>query len=299
MKAFCLRLLCSQSYPLGKLLTALLVCCGLAPAVQADNHIIYLWNRNFDTAPVNQLLELALSKTLDLYPAVEVRRSAAMEQEQAFQLLLDGSNGLDVVSGGSSQERDSQYLAIKFPVLKGLLGHRVCLIRKGEQSLFDGILTAYDFRQKNLQVCQGSTWPDTHILQRNGFPVVVSTQYSALFTMLSNKQCDCFLRGAQEIIPEYLAHKDQFDIEKNMLVRYALPGLFYLNKRDAALAARIELGLLRALDDGSYDAFFEAVMRQSLDTLKLNQRTVLQLNSPDVSAVTIQLQSMKKLWYPL
>ena len=260
--------------------------------------VITLWQRNFDTAPVNEILELAFKKTEDLYPPVRLQRSTPMEYPDAISSIAN-RGAIDVISAASSKTNDSELYPIAFPVLKGLLGHRVCLIRKGEQARFDGLMTGYDFTEQKINICQGEYWPDTEVLQRNGLPVVTSKAYLPIFDMLQEGECDCFLRGAQEIIPEYQSRKAQVDIEQSFLVQYPQPGFFYVNRDNKLLAMRIELGLLRALDDGSYEELFNKLMSPQLDQLNLKSRTSIRLNIPDMSETNLSIQRASGLWYPL
>lgn len=269
------------------------------PPVFAEKQVITLWERNFDTAPVNEILALALQKTEDLYPPVTIRRSSAMEYPDAILSLANPIGEINVLSAASSITNDTDFYPIAFPVLKGLLGYRVCLIRKGDQARFNGMITAYDFTQKNINICQGEFWPDTEVLKRNGLPVVTSRAYLPIFDMLQKGECDCFLRGAQEIMPEYQTHKDQVDIEKSFLVNYPQPGFFYVNRNNKQLAMRIELGLLRALDDGSYDELFIRLMSPQLKHLDLKSRRNIRLNVPDMSDTNRSIQRASSLWYPL
>lgn len=273
-------------------LLVLIAVISLAPFSMADDSdhnrskpelspSIILWNRNFDTAPVNKFIELALSKTQDLYPITRVKRSASMEQDQAIEDMLTGST-LDVMSAASS-DHDSQFFTLRFPILKGLLGKRVCLIRPGDQSRFDTVRTAFDFSQTNLSICQGSHWPDTSILQRNGLKVVSSPHYHELFEYLKQGRCDCFLRGAQEVIPELREHTPELALEQKLVIQYSQPGVIYVRKSDGELAARLELGLLRAFEDGSYQQLLNRELGNSLSLLKLNQRRKILLNNPSPS----------------
>lgn len=253
-------------------------CSGAAPNLSA-NDTLTLWIRNFDTAPVDQVIALALAKTEDLYPQTRLVKSRAMEQDAAINDMLYGSV-LDLMSAASSIHYDEEFLTVQFPILKGLLGKRLCLIRAGEQSRFNSIKTAYDFTQSKLNICQGSHWPDTQILKRNGLPVITSDYYHELFIMLKDNRCDCFLRGAQEITAELEAHSPELTLEKNFVIEYSQPGVVYVRKSNPALATRIELGLLRAMEDGSYNRLLKRILGSSITRLQLDQRHHITINNP-------------------
>lgn len=249
-----------------------------SPNLYADDTLT-LWIRNFDTAPVDQVIALALEKTEDLYPKTRLIKSPVMEQDVAIDEMLHGS-ALDLMSAASSIHYDERFLTVQFPILKGLLGKRLCLIRAGEQSRFNSIKTAYDFTQSKLNICQGSHWPDTQILKRNGLPVITSDYYHELFSMLKDSRCDCFLRGAQEITPELEAHSPELTLEKNFVIEYSQPGVVYVRKTNPALATRIELGLLRAMEDGSYNRLLRQILGPSITNLQLDQRHHITINNP-------------------
>lgn len=256
---------------------------------------VVLWNRNYDTAPVDKIIALALDKTRDLYPSATLVRSRPLEQSEAV-VALQKSDGLDVVSAALFAQHEADFLTIKFPVLKGLLGQRVCLIRKGQQRLFDGVDVGFDLASRNLKVCQGEHWPDSVILRRNGIPLATSSRYSELFQMLLGGQCDCFLRGVQEVGPELVQYEKLVDLESTLLFRYFQPGVIYVRRNDSRLAARIELGLLRAQSDGSYDQLFEALMRQQMAALGLEQRKIIDLNVPDLTGTQKAMKSIDVYW---
>ncbi len=286
----CQKYIKNSKYLLRRLVSFFLLIFTIS--CYSEEHSVVLWNRNFDTAPVDQFLALAFRKTEDLYPPVSIVRSASMEQDQAIAALLDG-NSLDIMSAASSVVHDEQFITLRFPILKGLLGHRLCLIRSGEQSFFDQIRTAYDFVEAKLTICQGLHWPDTAVLQRNGLPVVTSSEYQELFVMLQDGRCDCFLRGAQEIGPELQAHQPLLTLEENLVIRYSQPGVIYVRKDKPELATRLELGLLRALEDGSYEALFERLLGESLAQLHMDKRYQILLNNPAQSSVLRDINGIR------
>ena len=255
-----------------------------------------LWNRNYDTAPVDKIVLLALEQTEDLYGESLLIRSSAMEQGEAFD-NLEHQDGLDLLSAAASTELEQRFLVVRFPLLKGLLGHRVCFIRSGDQSRFDNIRTSYDFRANNIKICQGDAWPDTKVLQRNGALLATSPIYSKLFDLLHSGECGCFLRGAQEIISEYETHKHKLDMEQRIAVQYMQPGLLYVSKNNPELAARIELGLLRALDNGSYEKVFQDLLGTSIKQLNLDKRHYISLDNPYQPASLDSIKSNQSLWF--
>lgn len=257
---------------------------------------LILWNRNYDTAPIDKIVELALSKTLDVGPAYTLARSEPMEQNQAIESLAQGI-GLDLMSAASSKQHQQSFHVVRFPLLKGLLGHRLCLIRKGEQSLFHDIQTVFDFRQKGIKVCQGEFWPDTRVLGRNGFLLATSPTYLRLFDMLRDGECDCFLRGAQEISAELARFSEEFELEAGLAVYYPQPGVLYVNRKRPELAARLELGLLRALDDGDFDQLFDNMLGSSMTHFRLENRQYLSLENPFLDSQIGQVLTNQDMWY--
>ncbi len=278
----------------ARMLLAVALSFVLPVPVSADDTVI-LWHRNFDTAPVDQIVALALKKTEDLYGAATLRRSDPFGPQQALQKLLVGDR-LDVVSMATSAERDGQFHTLHFPVFQGLLGHRLCLIRKGTQNQFDAVKTGFDLMQNTIRFCQSEFWPDTEVLRRNGLSVVTSSSYESLFNLLIEGQCDCFLRGAQEIVPEYQQYQQDFEIEKNLVIHYFQPGVIYVNKNNPELAVRLELGLLRAWDDGSYQRLFEQLMGDNLNLLQLSHRHYVPLINPKPSKPAQIIEQLDPLW---
>ena len=83
------------------------------------------------------VLKLALSKTSQSYNYIEssnpnanlVRNKNKMHQSE-----------LSVLWAGTSHLLEEELLPIKIPVLKGLLGHRILIIRRNEQQKFSEIM---------------------------------------------------------------------------------------------------------------------------------------------------------------
>ncbi len=170
-----------------------------------------------------ELLNLALSKTVESHgPYNLVPALSKMTQSRAFPSL---GRQLDVVCSMTSIERETLFTPIRIPLLKGLLGHRIFIIRNREEKRFEDINSLEQLRE--FVAGQGHDWPDTQILRSNGLKVQTSTSYESLFMMLKKRRFDYFPRGVNEPFEE-LATRPEFDltVEPHLLIRYPAP-IFY------------------------------------------------------------------------
>lgn len=257
---------------------------ALPPAeTKADetSDVIKLWQRNYNSPPIHRLVELALEKTPEFGPAV-IQSSLPMSQGRALaHLEKDNRAQIRVANVATSPAREEKLQPIAIPVDRGLLGFRVCLIRKGTQARFRGILTAEQWQEKNLAIGQGAHWPDTPILRANGFEVVTSPQFANLFAMLERERFDCFLRGIGEVQVDLENYEgDGITIEGSLVFSYPLPNYLFVSPDDLEMAQRLELGLRRAIEDGAYDDFFNRYFRKPSQELGLFRRTFIPLENP-------------------
>lgn len=244
---------------------------------------------------VFDLLVLSLDKTMDKYGEYEILfNSTDMGQDRALEYIQNGEE-ITLHWSMTSKDRESKLLPVRIPLLKGLLGHRIFLIRKGEQERFNNIKDIEDL--KKFTAGQGFSWPDTKILESNGLKVFTAPKYADLFPMLRNKRFDYFPRGVNEIWPELEAHKDYLTIEENILIKYHAPLYFFLNKNDTKLAERIKEGLLKAIEDGSFDKIFynHKVTTSIFEKANMKHRTLITLENPLLTPETpIEDQ---RLWF--
>lgn len=88
--------------------------------------------------------------------------------------------------------------AVRIPLLKGLLGHRIFIIRDSEQELFD---TIENFAQlKKIRLGQGRFWTDTTVLQKAGMEVIAPVKFESLFYMLEGGRFDYLPRALHETL---------------------------------------------------------------------------------------------------
>ena len=224
-------------------------------------------------------LKLALDKTDGGYEFVIIDRPG--EQDQSLRSVGEDRT-LDVTWTMTSSSREAKYRPVRIPLLRGLLGYRVLLIREGDPR-FDEVMTAADLRA--LTAGQGVGWPDVPILTAAGLPVATGADFEGLFDLLEQGAVDYFPRGVTEAWDELGDHPD-LKVEDHLLLRYRAAIYFFVHPEADDLAVRIERGLRAAMADGSLDVLFEEhygeVIRRSL----LPYRTIIELDNPGFPAET-------------
>jgi hypothetical protein len=253
-------------------------------AAPSEPTIHYLWYRNYDNPAVIAALRLAFDKTPE-YGPYNIRRSPEMVQGRAMLELEAGSDQLVTVANvATSPEREQDLYAIPLPIDGGLLGLRVCVIKEDRLPVFEGIESISEFAERGLSIGQGSHWPDSHILAANGLEVVTHTRFETLFIMLRRDRFDCFARGVGEVLFDLERVRDNgLIIEPDLLLAYPMPSYLFVGPGDHETAQRIELGLKRAISDGSFALYLANYFGRAVDKLSLGRRTLLVLENPMLS----------------
>jgi len=270
-------------------LTALalfLVCPGTSvsaeyPSGETQAREYRLWYRNYDSPPIRALVALALDKTPE-YGSYRIIRTPEMAQGRVIRELERQQSGLvDLANVATSSQREENLQAIPIPIDGGLLGLRVCVVLKESLPRFKGIRSLGNLQEAGIRIGQGAHWPDSAILQVNGVNVVTHSRYEILFRMLENHRFDCFARGVSEVMFDLKLENNQgFVIEPDLLLAYPMPSYFFVNRHDHETAHRLQLGMERAIFDGSFGAYLDQYYGQTINELNLHSRNVLVLENP-------------------
>ncbi|RME75941.1 MAG: ABC transporter substrate-binding protein [Planctomycetota bacterium] len=228
-----------------------------------------------------ELLRLALDKTAATDGPVRLEPSRALMRQGRALASLARRQHIDVAWSMTSREREALVRPVRIPLLKGLLGYRVLLVRKGEAARFASIEDLAGLRR--LRAGQGADWPDVQILEANGLPVVKSSSYEGLFGMLARGRFDYLPRGVTEVWEELRTHATlPIELEPHLLLHYPSAIYFFVAKDDTALAERLERGLRAALADGSFDALLRShpATRPAFERTHFERRRILELTNP-------------------
>jgi len=230
---------------------------------------------------LKEILKAALDETVATDGPYTLTASSRYATEARYLAeIRDGGGEANVVWSSTSEQKERELLPIRFELRKGLLGFRVALIDQRRQKEFERVTTFADV--KKLTIGQGIGWGDVAVYQAAGMKVTTAP-YENLFRMVANDRFDLFPRGVGEAFREQDARRaevPELSVEQGLLLYYPWPYYFFCNRKDTALAARIERGLKRMRADGSFDRIFWKYNRTAIEQARMRERRVIRIPNP-------------------
>ena len=208
-----------------------------------------------------------------------------LTEARMMSLLNDGT--LNIMWAGTQPKYENQLHPIRIPILKGMLGHRIFIIRQGDQARFDSINSLSELQQ--IPLGQGRFWGDTVILKNAGMKVVAPVKYVSLFPMLEGGRFDFFPRAVHEPWSEVAAWSElPLTVEKNILLIYPFAMYFFVSHENKKFGRIVEDGFLAAVVDGSFDEMFfnHPMIKDALGKANLKNRKIFRLQNPTMSPET-------------
>ena len=242
------------------------------------------------------LLRLVLSNTSKEYGDAELVSISRLTQARAFQEQHD--NLIDVFWAGTSREREVFVEPIRIPLHAGLLGIRIPVIRKADQARFDSLHNLSDLQQ--LSACQGDHWPDSDILEANGFNVLRATKFEVMYQLLQAGRCDYFPRGINEVYAE-VSHISRNDlmIYERIILNYPFPMYFFVSRDNPRLAERLTKGMEQLAASGELLTFLQQhpTTRDIFTLSRLSNSWIIPLHNPLLPELTPLTD--RRLWIEL
>ncbi|KQW91583.1 hypothetical protein ASC94_17550 [Massilia sp. Root418] len=285
----------------GSVSGCLLPLLGSAHARTAPQLVVY--PRHIDTLDNRYdydwlILRTALEKSAAAFGPFEMRQlGEAMSPPRVAQELTLPQGRINVLARATSPAVEQQFLPIRIPIDKGLLGLRVFLVRAADLPRFAAIRSVPDLRA--MRAGQGKDWADVAILRAAGIEVIEGT-YERLYSMLMAGRFDFYSRGVDEApreLREAGALYPGMALEPSLLLEYPLPRYLFV-RRDAEgerLARRITAGLESMVQDGTLNALFRKHKGPVIERCGLDKRRVLSLRHPGISPETPL--NRPELWY--
>jgi hypothetical protein len=249
----------------------------------AVQNVVYPAFEQADDVRFDDLLDLlraALHVTAPQYGPYTLRPSPRGMNEARYLIELARGDAINIAWSSTSVAKENQFLPIRIPLRKGLLGYRIALIAADKQPLVDTVHTRDAL--KTLAIGQGIGWGDVKLYQSNGLSVG-EAHYNDLFALTAHGRFDLYPRGIGEVFAEYAAQKDRHPklaVEKNLLIYYPWPYYFFFNKRDEALKSRIQTGLHMLRKNGTFDILFKKHNDAAIKQANLKDRRVIRLANP-------------------
>lgn len=237
------------------------------------------------------LLHLALDKTGVRY---EIKPSAVPIRQARAIKRLEENLDINVVWTMTDVQREQDLTPIRIPIDKGLIGWRVLLAHKDNELHARNIQTVEQLMQ--FSAVQGLSWPDTKILQANGFNVLTGRDYIESKALVLEGAGDFFPRSVIEVQSELNNSASQpLMIKDGVVINYPAAMYFFVNKQNKTLARLIETGLEKAIVDGSFDELFHAYFDDTISELKIKDARHFDLSNPLLPLATPI--NRPELWY--
>lgn len=240
------------------------------------------------------LLKLILAASQDKYGEFQLKPVVVEMSQGRTSIMVQQGETIDVTWRMTSHNLEQNLQAIYIPILKGLMGVRLAIIRHDDMAIFSPNITLEQL--KKMSAGQGYDWPDSDILRANGFDVIVGNAVS-LLSMLEKRRFDYFPRALHEPWIE-IENKSQFVVEEHFLLKYPAPMYFFTNKANHRLAQRIHEGFSAIVDSGAFNEFFlqHPVTQNILVKANLPQRKVFTLKNPLLSEKSREVLNDRSLW---
>ncbi len=265
----------------------------------AKDVVRYVYSEMYPDAKQNyfiDVLTLALETTKAEFGDYILKGVAIEMPQERTSRMLERDEHINLTWRMTSKDLEQKLQAIYVPLLKGIMGYRIFIIRKGEQHFFPKTMTLQQL--KKIHVGQGLNWPDSQILQDNGYNLSRASSVH-LLEMLINKRFDYFPRALHEPWAEINeSNNNQFVVEQNFVLKYPSPIYFFVNKNNIKLANRLQKGLTQLVKSGEFDHFFAThpITSNILTKSNLKERTVFELTNQLMSEKTRKITQDSSLW---
>lgn len=258
---------------------------------QAKDIIYYPW---FDEEQFKEdeyylsLLKLALENSKEEFGEYELKKAIQPMFQNRAVVEVKNNRNLSVLWTMTSQQREQELNPIRIPILRGLGGYRIFLIKAGQQEKFSKISS--EKQLKKLFAGQGYDWPDSHILSDNNYRLITGPGHKTLFNMLQHSRFDYMPRALHEPWNEIKLFEG-LQVESSLALHYPSPYYFFVSADNPKLKKRIEVGLIRAEKNGSFQKLFDnhPITRNMLHLAKLDQRKIFKLTNSFLSKETQQV----------
>ncbi len=249
---------------------------------------IDFWNGNKTEsrqAYEREVLNAVLKATAGTYDKWVLKEDLSSYPEAAEEASVFRAKGHDlfVTVAGNKKLENEEKIIIPVPLMKGLLGYRLLIIREQDRKEFSSIETTKQLQSMRMGIPR--TWADADLFRYNGYKVVERGSFDDLFERLTAGEFDYVAFGANEIESVFESRAKHYPglmIEPTLLIYYPFPLVFYVNPDEPALAERIRIGLDKIQRNGQLERIFDEHYAGVAGRLHLRQRHTVRLENPSL-----------------
>ena len=150
-------------------------------------------------------------------------------QDEAGVFRGKGHDLFATVAGNKKLANESK-IVVPDPIMKGLLGYRILIIREQDREKFANITSAQQLKQLRLGIPE--TWADADLFRHNGYTVVERGDFDGLFKRLAAGEFDYVAFGANEVEDVYKNRAQALGgliVDDSLLIFYPFPLVFYVH----------------------------------------------------------------------
>jgi hypothetical protein len=211
---------------------------------------------------------------------VEIKLEKELTQLRISEWVEDGKISLHWLL--QSEQRDKKYIPIKVAITNGLIGHRLLLIPKGHQHIYNKIKTLDDFKRLGKVGGFGRNWFDIKVWEINDLKYEIADgDWRTIFRKVAakNRGIDYFSRGVNEISSEQKQYPG-LEIEKNLMFVYVRDFRFYLGPSGKKYKQILQNALELSQKNGIMDNLIDKYWGSDLEKLNFDNRIKLILKTP-------------------
>ena len=229
-----------------------------------------------------ELLDQVLKETRSSFGPYRIKRIYQDSQQKVAASLESGKLNVAILTNGKA-EADRQLMYVPYPLMMGLLGYRVLLIREADQDQFSKVTSIEGL--KNYRGGYNRRWADYSVLTTNGLKLVTRTKYELMLQLLQKGKADYLSRSILEVEAELKKHfqsEPKVKIDSHLLLHYNFANFFYVKAENQLLYHRLTTGFEAIIASGKWLKLIEAHYGKGFRQLKLEKRKLIRLENSDM-----------------
>ena len=203
-----------------------------------------------------------------------IRTMLEVQRGEILHLAFGSSWYRNVLTEGTFHE-------FEYPFVFDLIGLRRYITAPGRAKALARVGKVEEL--KEFSVGQGEGWPDTMILQRNGFRVVEGYELDSLVPMLAKGRFDLLPLSILETsatLAEYRGQHKNLAINNDINLFYPFPFSLFISAKTPKLAERFKVGVQQVFTSGDAKKLFNRHFQDAESSLMAGRSKLVMIDNP-------------------